>query len=119
MEDRIALAEIARYIEEHLDGDLSCAALARRACMGKTKFKESFKSEFGLPPAAYVVEARLRRARELLEGTSLTIAEIARRVGYRKPGAFTEMFRRRTGALPSEARSPRGERPARPRPYTG
>ena len=55
----------------------------------------------------------------VIKTRSRTIAEIARRVGYRKPGAFTEMFRRRTGALPSEARSPRGERPARPRPYTG
>ena len=108
MEDSIALAEIAHYIDEHLDSDLSCAALARRACMGKTKFKEGFKAAFGLPPAAYVADARLKHARILLETTDLQVAEIAQRVGYRKPGAFTEMFHRRTGTLPSTLRKTRG-----------
>lgn len=104
MDDELALAEVARYIEDHLDADLSCGTLARRACMGKTKFKERFKTEFGLPPATYVTDLRMRRARSLLAGTALPIAEVGRRVGYRKAGAFTEAFHRRTGMLPSEAR---------------
>ena len=106
MDDSQAISDVARFVREHLDADLSCDTLARRACMGKTKFKQQFKRALGCPPAAYVAEERVSRARMLLETTALPVARIARMVGYRKPGAFSESFRRRTGMLPSEIRIP-------------
>ncbi|WP_195471602.1 helix-turn-helix domain-containing protein, partial [Eggerthella lenta] len=39
-----------------------------------------------------------------LNSTDEPIAHIARAVGYRKPGAFAEAFRRRTGVPPSAYR---------------
>ena len=78
--------------------------LARRACMGQTKLKAAFKTAYGTSPAAFVADARIERAIELLGTTDEPISRIARAVGYRKPGAFAEAFHRRTGVAPSAYR---------------
>ena len=64
----------------------------------------AFKAAYGTSPAAFVADARIERAIELLNSTDEPIAHIARAVGYRKPGAFAEAFRRRTGVPPSAYR---------------
>ena len=104
MEDSQAISDVVRFVRDHLDADLSCDALARRACMGQTKLKAAFKAAYGTSPAAFVADARIERAIELLNSTDEPIAHIARAVGYRKPGAFAEAFRRRTGVPPSAYR---------------
>ena len=103
-EDRAALDDLSAYISGNLAGALSCEELARRACMGRTKLKAAFKAAYGTSPAAFVADARIERAIELLNSTDEPIAHIARAVGYRKPGAFAEAFRRRTGVPPSAYR---------------
>ena len=45
---------------------------------------------------------RLSVARQLVEGTSLTIAEIALRCGYENQLALSRAFKRRFGASPSQ-----------------
>lgn len=103
-EDRIALDRLSAYIKTNPHADLSCKELARRSCMGQTKLKAAFKTVFGTSPAAYVAQMRIEGARELLTTTDLPIAQVARTMGYRKPGAFAEAFRRRTGVVPSAFR---------------
>lgn len=103
-EDRAALASVAAFIDDHLDGNLTCATLAREACMGQTKFKAAFRICYGISPAAYVADRRMEHALELISSTDAPIAAIARSVGYRKPGAFAKAFQRHTGVLPSALR---------------
>ena len=43
------LAEIRRYMEEHLDEPLTIPFLSRRACLSTTTFKEGFRRLYGLP----------------------------------------------------------------------
>ena len=50
-------------------------------------------------------ELVLQRASAPATEADLPIAQVARMVGYRKPGAFAEAFRRRTGTVPSAYRS--------------
>lgn len=50
-------------------------------------------------------ELRYQLAREYLEGTPLTIQEIARMLGYSEPGNFTHAFKRWSGVSPYRYRS--------------
>lgn len=102
--ERNLMGCLASYIDEHLDEDLSCERLARRACMGQTKFKEVFGACFGRTPHAYVTDARMRAASELLADGELTVAEVAARVGYQTASAFARAYRAATGRSPSAAR---------------
>jgi AraC-like DNA-binding protein len=45
-------------------------------------------------------QVRFELAREMLSGTRLHVAEIAARLGYRVPSAFTRAFRRWSGSSP-------------------
>jgi AraC-like DNA-binding protein len=45
-------------------------------------------------------QVRFELAQEMLSGTRLHVAEIAARLGYRVPSAFTRAFRRWSGSSP-------------------
>ncbi len=49
-------------------------------------------------------EARFVRARELLRGGELGVAQVAQRLGYRDAANFSRAFRRHAGLSPSEYR---------------
>lgn len=66
---------------EHLDGDLTLAALARRANVSPRTFSRRFTADAGLTPLQWVLRARIDRARELLEATDLTVTRIAQATG--------------------------------------
>ena len=63
------LAEIRRYMEEHLDEPLTIPFLSRRACLSTTTFKEGFRRLYGLPVHTWLRQRRMERAAELLRDT--------------------------------------------------
>jgi transcriptional regulator GlxA family with amidase domain len=50
-----------------LDGDLSVAALATQLNVSERHFARLFRREVGTTPADYVEQARVERAREMIE----------------------------------------------------
>ncbi|MBY4798283.1 AraC family transcriptional regulator [Collinsella sp. AGMB00827] len=103
-EDRKAIDFICEYIACHLEENLSCAHLARQLYIGKTKLKTLFKATTGMSPSGYIMRERMEKASRLLIETDCSIAEIGKKVGYAKPGAFTEAFRREKGLTPTQFR---------------
>jgi AraC family ethanolamine operon transcriptional activator len=76
----------------------------------------AFVEVTGLTPKAYLKTVRLNRARLALRSTApgrRSIAEVARRHGFFRPGNFAADFRRLFGELPSEFQSSQTRRPAR------
>jgi AraC-like DNA-binding protein len=57
-----------------------------------------------MPPIRYLTSWRMHLAQELLLGTDLGVATIARRVGYESEEAFSRAFKRARGRPPSAAR---------------
>ncbi|MEU7458336.1 helix-turn-helix domain-containing protein [Streptosporangium roseum] len=56
---------------------------------------------------AFAVQARLERARFLLEETTLRVGEVARALGYTDVVLFTRQFSRYAGVSPSGYRRDR------------
>jgi AraC-like DNA-binding protein len=54
----------------------------------------------------------MERAAELLGRRSVTVREVANRVGYRQPAQFAKAFRREKGVAPSDFRASGGSRMA-------
>ncbi len=98
------LVELQRWLPDHLDEDLSVAALAARCHMSVRSFGRAFRAETGEPPAAAVEALRVEAARRLLETTDLTVAAIAPRVGLRSAEVLHRAFRRRVGTTPAAYR---------------
>ena len=75
--------------------------LAAQAGMSESYFFRSFRRRTGQTPRAYLARIRLDRAQALLRCSSLTVAEVARQVGYADPLYFSRAFRRAFGRPPS------------------
>lgn len=60
----------------------------------------AFKAATGLPPHRWQVVRRIERARTLLTGTTLPVAEVASAVGYDDPAYFSRLFAKETGHSP-------------------
>lgn len=78
--------------------------LASRFHINQTTLKTSFKALYGQPIASYMKSFRVKKAQELLRLGSLSVAEVAREVGYENPSKFTQAFQRVTGVLPKEVK---------------
>ena len=64
-----------------------------------------FRQRVGVAPLRYQSDLRLARARELLDSTSLTVAEVAATSGYADPLYFSRQFARTHGVPPTAYRS--------------
>ena len=105
------LRDLLGWITENLDGDLSVAALARRAAMSERHLTRLFGAELGTTPASYVESVRIDTARRLLETTDLTVAEIGRRVGFRSDAVLHRAFARTVRTTPATYRRHFAARP--------
>ncbi|MGV8963498.1 MAG: AraC family transcriptional regulator [Candidatus Saccharimonadaceae bacterium] len=67
-------------------------------------FRKEFKEYTGFSPAQYFKELKLRKAKELLSETNLSIKEIAYKLDFSSYEYFLSFFRRRVGVTPSDYR---------------
>ena len=99
------LQQVLQWAQQNLDQPLSVAHLAQRACMSERQFLRLFRDGVGLAPSAWLLRERAQRARELLEGTSLSHEQIAGRCGYLSPETFRVAFKRGVGVAPADYRA--------------
>ncbi|GFE17605.1 AraC family transcriptional regulator [Streptomyces glebosus] len=79
---------------------LSVAEHAARHGMTPAELRTAVRRGAGCSPKDYLLGIRLGRAKELLAGTELPVAAVARRVGYDDPAYFSRLFTRRVGTAP-------------------
>ena len=101
---RRELRDLQHWIADHLADDLTIAALATRCAMSERTFARVFRDETATTPAAYVESLRLDAARHLLETTDLTVAGVAREVGFRSPERLHRAVKRHLGTTPDRYR---------------
>lgn len=88
------------YIEAHLAGPIAVEDIAQATHLSPFHFARMFRRSAGISPHAYITRRRIERAQELLSGTRMRLAEIARVVGYRTQAHFTQVFHEAVGLTP-------------------
>ena len=102
--DSESLTNVVSYIDNHYAFHIPLERLCRISFMGRTKLKTAFKSLMGCTISEYILQKKIGQAQHLLIGTDLSIAEIAKAVGYKRANSFTKQFKKITGLLPREYR---------------
>ncbi len=92
------------YIDTCLTQPLTLGDLAEVAALSEFHLARMFRVSFGLPPHAWIAQARLDRARTLLRTTEFSLADIATRCGYANVSHFSHRFRASVGATPNAYR---------------
>jgi AraC-like DNA-binding protein len=81
------------------------AELASSTAVSRSLLDERFRRVLGRPPIRYLTDWRMHLAQGLLSSTTLTVAQVAPRVGYESVEAFSRAFKRAYGKTPSAARA--------------
>lgn len=108
-----ALTELLDLIEKAPHSDLSNPYLARRAGLGVEKFIRWFREHLAQTPAAYVVSARLRLAKQLLALSDKSVDQIAEETGFPNRHYFSRVFAKQVGCGPAEFRLRQGRKKGR------
>lgn len=102
--ERNSLSALMDLLRRRLDESFSISELAGMAAMSERTFIRRFKAATGTTPADWLTTARLDRARELLEGTELSIDRVANDCGFGTAITLRHHFRQRLGLSPSAYR---------------
>lgn len=78
--------------------------LCRAMQMSRPQLYRKIKALKDISPSEYLRQLRLKKARQLLQNSNLTIAEIAEKVGFGDPSYFTKVYSAEFGELPSKTR---------------
>lgn len=90
------------YIDENAHQDISLDLLADIAGLSPAYVSTLFKEVLRVSYSDYLTSVRMERAKQLLAAGSLTVTEIASRVGYRNLQYFSTRFKAYTGMTPNQ-----------------
>jgi AraC family transcriptional regulator len=99
-----ALLRSIEFIENNLDRELLLGDMAAVANMSKYHFAKSFRQVMGMPPYQYLVRIRVEKARKLLRDHTMSVEEVASRVGYFNKEHFSKQFLKLVGNTPKNYR---------------
>ncbi len=95
------------YVAEHYTENIRLKDVAAHVDLSTFRIAHMVKDYTGRTILQHVKRLRTDRARQLLEETSLTCAEIAYEVGFSDQSVFTRQFREMTGTTPARYRRER------------
>ncbi|TKB58552.1 AraC family transcriptional regulator [Ferrimonas aestuarii] len=92
---------VKEFLDDFPQADVSLTELASLAGLSPYYLTRRFQKEFGLPPHAYQIQARLRLAKGLLRN-GLSISEAAQEAGFHDQSHFHRHFKRAMGVTPKQ-----------------
>lgn len=103
----LKFARLLSLIDREPERPLTLGEMAESAAMSERSFLRHFREATGSSPADFLIRARIRKARSLLDAgdPNLSITEIAFRCGFNDSNYFARQFRRVTGTSPRNYRT--------------
>ena len=98
------LIKVASLMEANIEEPLSLDELADAVKISRRQIERLFKRHLGSVPTKYYLEIRLRRARELLLMTNMSIMDIAVACGFQSPPHFSKCYRNHFSYPPGQER---------------
>lgn len=105
----VRLARVVDFIDSRLDHEIHLQDLAGVAGLSPFHFSRVFKLATGETPYHFVGSRRLDRARAMLVGSDLPLAELALACGFASQSHFTAAFTKVIGMPPGRYRRQRGQ----------
>jgi len=93
--------DILDYMEENYMYDLSVEDIANFTGRSLAAFKRDFKKISQLPPQKWLIEKRLKVARDKIRNENKRISDVYLEVGFKNLSHFSSAFKRQFGYAPS------------------
>jgi iron complex transport system substrate-binding protein len=88
--------------ENYSDSHLKITDLAKQANISPSYFRRIFSNIFLMPPAQYLRNIRISKAKELLLTDGISVTDVSNMVGYSSLFYFDVVFKKETGMTPTE-----------------
>ena len=109
--DDVLVQQAADWLAERCADSVTPPQLADALHVSYRTLHRRFHAATGMPPLAFLQSLRVEQAKELLEGTRLSLEQIVEKVGYSDASAFRRLFVRQAGLSPAQYRQ-RFKRPS-------
>ena len=95
---------VIQMIEADIRRNLTLAEMANAVNLSPSHLYHLFKAETGMAPTRYVKALRMRKAKELLETTFMSVKEIVTLIGAHDGSHFVRDFKRHYNLTPTQYR---------------
>lgn len=101
--DEKFLRQVLEVIEKNMSNpEFTVEELSKELFMHRAGMYRKLFSLTGISPLEFIRNIRLKRGKQLLEKSQMTIAEIAYEVGFNNPKKFSQHFKEEFGTTPTE-----------------
>lgn len=97
-------SSVRAWLDQRLCAPYDLKLIAAAFHVSDRTLLRRMKAETGQTPLAYLQQARVGKAKLLLESTALSVAQVTERVGYADVATFGALFKRHAGQSPAEYR---------------
>lgn len=95
---------IRSYVSENVDKKLTANNIAKAVHVSKSSLYSIVHSTFGCTVSEYINNAKIERAKELLQKTDQAVEDISEALGFTSPAYFGKVFKRAVGTSPLKFR---------------
>lgn len=92
------------WMEANFQDNATLENIAAIASMNSQHFLRMFKQVYSITPHQYLIDLKLKKARQLLEDNNMTISDICQSIGFESAFSFSVLFKKRFGMPPSHFR---------------
>lgn len=96
--------EIAEYISENYNGDISVSSICEKFFISKNSLYNTFRSHYGKTINDYITDVRIKAAMEMLRETDDPIYRVCEKSGFGTCTYFCRIFKKVSGVSPVEYR---------------
>ena len=96
---------VVEYINNHLGEEIDLKKLAEISHFSPYHFHRIMKAFLGEPLGVFIVRTRVETAAQLLRYSSMSVSDIAYRIGYGSPSSLSKVFKQFYGISPNEYRN--------------
>jgi LacI family transcriptional regulator len=98
------VAAALKIIQEYACQGLTAADVVAQIPVSRSVLQRRFRKELGRSLQEEIIQARLKRARQLLAETDLPLIDVAERAGFRHQEYLGAIFKAKTGKTPAQYR---------------
>lgn len=99
------LSRILQLMERNIEDPLSLQEIAQQVSLSRRQVERLFERHLSTTPRQHYLTLKLRRARQLVEMTEMSVTDIAMACGFESSSYFSKSFKEHFDILPSVLRA--------------
>lgn len=92
--------QVNDYISNNLDRPITIENIAKEVTLSPSYLRDMYKKAIGISIHEYINQSKIRKAKKLLEISSLNITEVGTQCGFDTVYSFSRFFKNRVGVSP-------------------